>query len=417
MIFNPDIFRAYDIRGLYGQEFDDEFAYQFGIVLVEFLQARKIVIAHDMRDTSATLAGKMIEGITHAGCDVVNIGVTSTPLCYFGVINEGADGGVMITASHLGDEYNGFKPVGKDAVVIGGDNDNFDILKQMLRTRRVEPLMPKGKVISKDIKADHTEAVIKASGIKPMQFKRRVKLEANSMIVDELGAILLELGVTMDYNNPDIIFTCDPDGDRIQVGDKDNIKVRGDILGAIIARSYFKGQAMVHDVKFSHSVLDYVKHHNITPILSKTGHAFIKQTMRDNDAEFGAEFSGHYMFKAMGFVESVALTMVLILYLLEITDTDAKTLTSSIDSWFNSGEIEYGLSELPRSMDEILAEFKEKYPEGGINELDGVDITYPDWRMLIRPSSTHPAVICIVEAKTKELFEQKKQELIDLLTH
>jgi len=415
MIFNPDIFREYDIRGIYGAEFDDEFAHQLGVVLVDFLKANKIVIAHDMRNTSATIANKLIEGITKSGCEVVNIGVTSTPLFYFGVINEQADGGVMVTASHLGEEYNGFKPVGKDAVVIGGDNKNFGTLKKMLSERRPEPLLPRGTVIRKNILNEHTQAVIKASGLKSGQITSRVKLDANQMIVDELGSILLELGVPIDYNNPDVIFTSDSDGDRVQASDGDGFKIRGDLMGGLLARAYFKGKSMVHDIKFSQNVVNYLKTKDVNAIAWKTGHGFIKEAMRGNNADYAAEFSGHHFFKAMGSVESPGLMMLLTLYLRESLKVSLKQMIKPLDSWSNAGELEWPLSSLVAPFEEIKAQIKQRYVHGQINELDGINVVFSDWRWLARPSSTHPAIICIVEANTQELMEEKKRELMELL--
>ncbi|MDO8640400.1 MAG: hypothetical protein Q7R33_02555, partial [Nitrosarchaeum sp.] len=230
------------------------------------------------------------------------------------------------------------------------------------------------------------------------------------------GLALLKINVPIDYENPDIIFYFDDDGDRIAVGEPNRGKIRGDLLLGLLASYYFAGKKVVYDVKVAQSIVDYLSNEKKCEMIrSKTGHGFIKPAMIKNDAPFGGEYSGHIMYKSMGFVESPGLTMISILYLIGQLGKSISELVLPMQGWEHSGEFEFDLTMLADPKELILDKLKNKYSESDINTLDGVDIHNKDWRMLVRPSGTHHALICIVEGSTTEIMQARKQELLELL--
>jgi len=408
MEINPSIFRAYDIRGRYGEEFDNEFARKLGMVLVKYLGAKKIVISRDARASSGELAEHVAEGITSAGCDVIDIGPTSTPLFYFGVISDKADGGIMITASHLGDEFNGFKITREKAVAIGGEELFRDTAESF--TSDVGPANAPGGVSKKDLLAVYTNATIEHSGLKAGDIKTRVKFVGNEMVVSEARAVTDNLSILTVEENQDISFEFDADGDRLYVINARGEKIRGDLIGGLLAGYYFQGKKIVYDLRYSQGVLEYLRSKGIKLIPSSIGHTLIKARMREHEAEFCGEQSGHMFFKETGYVEAPTLAMLKILNILRETGKNIDELMAEVSKWHTSEEINFSFDSRQKIM-EIIAEVKEKHGDGKINEMDGLRVEYSDWSFLLRPSNTEAKLRLIVDAKTDKLLKTKIPEL------
>jgi len=411
-MFKEDIFKAYDIRGEYGKDFDNEFAKKLGSVLVKYLGAKKIVIARDMRESSGELAKEVIEGITSMGCDVVDIGSTSTPLYYFGVISESADGGIMITASHLGEEFNGFKVTKRRAISIGG-HELLEKARELFENPN-SPSKKKGEIINKNLLEEYANASIEHSGVKEGEIKTPIKLIGNEMVLKEIRAVANKLSINVVDEKEEIGFEFDPDGDRISVLNASGEKIRGDLVGGLLAGYYLEGKRVAYDLRYSRGVLEYLESKKIEAIPSRIGHTLIKKVMRENELEFCGEQSGHMFFKEMGYVEASALAMLKILNVLKETGRDIDELAGGVSNWSTTDEINFNLDSRDK-ISELLKKAKGKYSDGNINETDGVRIEYSDWGFLLRASNTEAKLRLIVDAKTESLMNKKKEELVNLL--
>ncbi len=413
MKYNPDIIKAYDIRGKYGHDFDDEFAYMLGRALVNYLDARELVISRDERETSDVLSQKLIQGIISTGCHVIDIGKTSTPLFYYGVIDMKSIGGVMVTASHLGPEYSGFKITGNNAVIIGKNSGLDEVLEYMAQDGN-QVSKEKGDIIQKSILNKHIQWVTNLCGLSKGAVKQKVKLIGNNMALGELMPVLDTLGIEHVDDGYDIAFEFDPDVDRIIVLNYKGEYIRGDLIGGMIANYYYKGKKIAYDVRYSKGVIEYLESHGLDLVPTRVGHTLIKEVLLEHDLEYGGEGSGHMFFKETGHVESTVLAMLRILRILHETGQTVDELIKPLDTWFNTWEINTRLESRQRA-NEIIEQAKVKYSDGKLNHMDGIIIDYPDWRFLLRISNTEPMIRLIVDAKTKELMEQKRDELLALI--
>lgn len=337
-MFSKEIFRAYDIRGEYNKEFDNDFAFKLGEVLVRYLNAKKIVVSRDARDSSGEIVNHVIEGITSTGCDVIDIGVTSTPLYYYGVITEGAGGGVMITASHMGDKFNGFKITGARAVNIAGDTFWESVSELFDENTESES---RGEVFTKDILADYVESVVEHSGLKPGDIKSSMKLIGNEMIINEARAVAEKLSISIVENGENIAFEFDSDGDRLAIFNPNGKKIRGDLIGGMLAGYYYPNSKTVYDIRYSRGVLEYMRSKGIKPIPSKIGHTLIKAVMREHEVNFCGEQSGHMYFKEMGYVEASTLALLKIMNVIKETGKNIDELIEPINKWSTTEEINF----------------------------------------------------------------------------
>jgi len=411
-MFKEEIFKAYDIRGEYGKDFDADFAKKLGSVLAVHLGAKKLVISRDTRPTSEGIAKEIIGGMVSVGCDVIDLGTTSTPMFYFGVINENADGGVMVTASHLGDAFNGFKMTKQSAVGIGGE----DLLKEArsLLEGAIEEADKKGVVATKDILGAYAESSIGLSGLERGEITTPVKLIGEEMILDEIRVVTSALDIKVVDSGEEISFEFDADGDRVVILDSSQRKIRGDLIGGLLAGYYFEGKRIVYDLRYSRGVLEYLRSKNIEAIPSRIGHKLIKAVMRERDAEFCGEQSGHMYFKEVGYTESPALAVLKILKILKETGKSIDELAGSISTWHTTEEINFDLASREKIL-ALLEKTKTRYSDGKIDETDGVRIEYPNWGFLLRPSNTEAKLRLIIDAREASLIAEKKEELLSLL--
>lgn len=410
MKFNPEIFKAYDIRGKYGIEFDDDFAEALGAALVGELGAKKILVARDTRPSSELLAQRVLRGITTAGADAIDIGTASTPLFYFGVIHEKTEAGIMISASHLGPEFNGFKIAREGAITMGNTTGLEPIMTALHHETEIQPAGKAGNIISKNLLEQYAEFIIDHSKLHPGDIKLKVGLMGEQLPLSEIRYIFHKLGITETKDTPDVIFELDPDGDRLMVHDGQGKLIRGDLFGGAFVMHFFQGKKIVYDIRYCRDVLQYLLSHGVSLTPSKIGHTLIKKVMRENNLDFGAEGSGHMFFKEAGYVEATALMMLKTLIMLSETGKTINELVAPLDTWAYSGEINTPL--VSRSdIDPILASLRRCYADGNASTLDGLKIEYPDWGFFVRPSNTEALIRLILEAKTKELMDEKVKEV------
>ncbi|MFA5806575.1 MAG: phosphomannomutase/phosphoglucomutase [Melioribacteraceae bacterium] len=440
-------FKAYDIRGKVPDELNTELAYKIGRTLVKYLNAKSIVIGRDVRKSSPDLSDALAKGLNDSGCDVIDLGLCGTEMIYFGTPFLNADGGVMITASHNPPEYNGLKFVKKGSVPMGYDSGLDQIEKMILSNDLGEEASVKGKVFKKDIMNEFILKVTQFFDAKKIQPYKVVVNAGNGCVGPALDALEKYLPVKMikifpepDSNFPngvpnpllpenrqptidaikkhsaDLGVAWDGDYDRCFFFDEDGNFIEGYYIVGLLAKSILKlnpGEKIVHDPRLIWNTIDVVKKAGGEAVVSKSGHAFIKQKMREVNSIYGGEMSAHHYFRDNFYSDSGLIPFVLILQLMSHEKSKLSDLVGEmIKAYPCSGEINSTISE-PEAKIKAL---KEKYSDGIISELDGVSIEYSDWRFNVRMSNTEPLLRLNVESKKNEkLMKKKTEELLNLI--
>ena len=433
------IFKAYDIRGIYPEQIDAELAEKIGRAFVVFTNAKKIVVGRDMRPHSQPLFEGLTRGIMKQGADVVDIGLCSTPMSYHANGFLGADGSVMITASHNPGEWNGFKLCKAQAVPISGDTGIADI--QMLVEADSFPAAEKqGTVTQYDIAPEYTKFL---RSYAKMDRKLKVVVDyANAMGLYEFAGIkdffeVIPMYDTLDGTFPnhlanplqtstldairkkvvevgaDFGAAFDGDADRCGFIDDEGNIIPMDLFTALIAQDILShGPATIfYDLRSSRAVRECIAENGGKPMMSRVGHAFIKTQMRENDAVFAGELSGHYYFKQNYTAESQGLAMIMLANLICRKNQPVHELVKPLRKYVSSGEINSRVADVKPILDTI----RRKYADGNMYELDGVSSEYRDWWFNVRASNTEPLLRLIVEANTKELMEAKRDELLKII--
>ena len=443
------IFKAYDIRGLYPSEIHEEAAFKIGRAFVSYLDARRIAVSRDMRVSSPALAEAFIDGARTQGADVVDFGLMGTDMLYFAVARDGFDGGAQITASHNPGGYNGVKMVRREAAPLSGDAGIGEIRDMVTRDAIPAPTRPRGGRGAQDILAAYIERVfsfIDPAAIKPFN----VVLDAGSgmgglvapKLFDRLPCRTTRLCFDIDGTFPnheanplieenrrdiverviqekaDIGIAWDGDADRCFFIDGSGEFIAGDFITALLAQAFLMrspGEKIVYDVRASYAVKDTVAAFGGTALMNRVGHAFIKRRMRDENAIFGGEVTGHYYFRDYYFADNGFIPALLILELMSKTGQTLRELLAPLGrKYFISGEINTTVA----SMDLIPARLEAlaaKYHDGHTYTLDGFSVEYPDWHFNVRASNTEPLLRLNLEALTPELMAQRRDEVLALI--
>jgi len=441
----PDIFKSYDVRGLYPAELDEDLAYAIGRAFVAELGVRSIVAGRDMRPSGVSLFEALARGANDAGADVTDIGLVSTDALYFAVGKYDFAGGVMITASHNPATYNGMKFTRDRAQAISLDT-GLSAIKSRIARGDLGPLAAtRGTISHRDILDDfaaHCLSFVDPAAIKPF----KIAIDAGNGMAGltvphvfkhlpcEVVPLFFELDGTFP-NHPaspiepenmidlqkavvehgcDLGAAFDGDADRMFIVDEKGGLVGGDMVTALVAINTLKrypGAKILYNLICSRSVPEAIVAHGGTPVRSQVGHSLIKKTMREEDVVFGGEHSGHFYFRDNWFADS---GMIALMQCLEVFSDAGKPVSqtiSPIDSRFRSGEINSRVHDIPKKLEELQAHFA----EGAIDHLDGVTIQYPDWWMNVRPSNTEPLLRLNVEGDTAELMARHRDEALDLI--
>ena len=449
MTINPAIFKAYDVRGLYPSEINEEAARLIGRGYVAYLNAKRIAVSRDMRLSSPSVAQAFIDGATEQGADVVDYGMMGTDMLYFAVATDGHDGGVQITASHNPKEYNGVKMVRQGAFPLSGEAGIGDIRDMINGGTLPPPAATRGTVTTKNVVDAYVEKVlsfIDISKIKPFN----VVLDAGNGIAGMVAPLLFdrlpvkttklcfevdgtfpnhEANPLIEENRADIVARVKKDGADIGIawdGDADRCFfidgsgefIAGDFVTALLAESFLlkhPGAKIVYDVRASYAVKDTAAKYGGTALMNRVGHAFFKQRMREEDAIFGGEVTGHYYFRDYFFADNGFIPALLILELMSIKGQTLRELLAPLrEKYFISGEINTKLKDMsliPAKLDLLSA----KYTDGKAYTLDGVSVEYPDWHFNVRASNTEPMLRLNLEATTPEMMEQKRDEVLALI--
>jgi len=446
MALDPKVFKAYDVRGLYPTELDEEGAYAIGRAYAEEFEPRAMAVGRDMRLSSPSMAAAAIHGAVDAGVEVVDIGMAGTEMLYFAVDHLGLDGGLIVTASHNPKEYTGMKIVRRGALPVGGDSG---LLKIRDRARAgFGPRKAGGSVRQEDVYPAFTEAVLSFIDVDALKPLRVVIDAANGMagamlppILDRLPTIdavrcFFEPDGTFPNHEPnpllpenrefiigkvieeraDLGVAFDGDADRCFFVDDEGAFVPGDFVTALLAASMLDkepGAKIIYDVRASWAVPDTIKAKGGEPLVNRVGHAFIKHRMRQEDAVFGGEVSGHYYFREFSRADSGTIPMLLMFELLSKTGTRLSELLRPFrERYFITGELNTPVADVALKLQELKERFG---PEGEISHLDGVSILADRWHMNVRPSNTEPLLRLNLEALDPELMKEKRDEVLEVI--
>ena len=440
------VFKAYDIRGIYGDTITDELFYKIARAYARFAQVKKVVVARDIRPHSEPLFAAFAKGLTDAGADVIDIGHASTPMSYFANGTLKADGSVMITASHNTKEWNGCKLCRANAVPISGATGIADIERMVMADDLGPVAAVKGTVSKTDILPAYAEHVRESAHLaRPLHIACDF---ANGMGICEAAAFkgtpltydglyetfdgtfpnhaanpletatLADLQKLVRANPGKYAFGVAFDGDADRAGfvDERGEIIPMDFITALVAEDLLAsnpGAACFYDLRSSKVAEETIAAAGGRPMISRVGHSFIKEQMRQNDAIFAGELSGHYYFKANFTAESSSMATFALANIVSRSDKPLSALVAPLRRYFQSGEIN---SRVTRQPAEILAAVKEKYSsQGELLELDGVTIDAwktAGWWFNVRASNTEPLIRLNLEAKTKELMATKRDEVL-----
>lgn len=445
----PEIFKAYDIRGLYPEQLDEDVARQVGRAFVAYLGARRIAVGRDMRLSSPALAAAFIDGARAQGADVVDYGLIGTDMLYYAVARDGHDGGAEITASHNPKEYNGMKLVAREAFPLSGDRGISDIRDMVLARRIPPPGRPHGTLATADVLedyVDHVLAFIDGSSLRPCTAVLDAGSGIAGLVAPRLFARLpcrtvrlcFEVDGTFPHHeaNPlievnrrhiverviaegaDLGIAWDGDADRCFFIDGRGEFVAGDFITALLAEAFLlkhPGAKIVYDVRASHAVKDTVARLGGVALINRVGHAFFKKRMREEGAIFGGEVTGHYYFRDNFYADNGFIPALLILELMSKKGQTLEALLAPLrERYFISGEINTRVGDMhavAAKLDALVA----RYADGRVSRLDGVSVEYPDWHFNVRPSNTEPLLRLNLEATTPALMAAKRDEVLAML--
>ena len=440
---DPAIFSAYDIRGIYGKDLTDEIAYRIGRAAALYLQVPEIAVGRDMRLSSSALAASLLRGITDQGASAVELGLTTTDELYFAVGKFNYPAGIMITASHNPKQYNGMKFCRAQAAPVSLETGLGDIRDLAIRGEFPEPAS-KGRVTRRDVTDDyirHALSFIDISMVRPL----KVVIDAgNGMagmimprVFQHLPCELIPLYFELDGNFPnhpaspiepenmedlqkkvrethaDLGAAFDGDADRMFPVDEHGNIVDGSMVTAVVSQSLLRkypGSTILYNLIVSKSVPELIEQMGGKAIRTRVGHSYIKAEMRRTNAIYGGEHSGHFYFRDNWFADSGLIALLIMLELVSIENKPLSELLKPLDKWVRSGEINTRVKDVPGKLKALEEHYGSQAQS--VDHLDGITLDFGDWWFNVRPSNTEPLLRMNLEAKTKELMEQKRDEVL-----
>jgi phosphomannomutase len=449
-MIDESIFKAYDIRGKYPDQLDEDVARDIGRAFVNHLglSGSTVVVARDMRLSGEALEKAFIEGVTGAGADVLDLGLVSTDALYFAVGHLEEPGGAMITASHNPRDYNGFKLCKEDAIALSGESGIGQIRDLITSGKLPAPAEYPGSVEESDIAEDYAKHCLKFIDSEGLRRLKIVVDAGNGMAGKMLPPIFERL--PFDYvpmyfeldgsfpNHPpnpiepenmeelqervvgegaDFGVAFDGDADRCFVVDERGVTISGDLLATLVAKNVLEkepGATIHYSAVCSKAFPELVEREGGKAIRTKAGHSIIKPQMRANNAAFGGEHSGHFYFRDNYFADSGIIAMLTVAELVARQEGPLSELLVPIDPYVRSGEINSEVGD----QEEVLERIEEHYAQRDapkIDHLDGLTVDYGDWWFNLRPSNTEPLLRLNVEARDRETMERERDELLGLI--
>jgi phosphomannomutase len=442
---DTDIFKRYDVRGVYPTQLNEEMAYQVGRCFASMLAAKTIACGRDMRPSGVSLFEAFARGVTESGADVVDVGLVSTDALYFAVGKYGYDGGVMITASHNPARYNGMKFTGAKAQAISLDTGLADIRDRIQSGRLPDKAAKPGKIIRQEVLEDfakHCLSFINPANVKPFKIAIDAGNGMAGKIVEpvfaHLPCQLIPLYFELDGNFPnhpasplepenmrdlqaavlkhgcDLGVAFDGDADRMFLVDEKANLISGDIVTALVAMTtlrHYPGSKILYNIICSRSVPEVIERHGGIPRRSPVGHSLIKKMMADEDIRFGGEHSGHFYFKDNWYADSGMIALMQCLEAFSERDKPVSEIIAPIDTRFRSGEINSEVTDITGK----LKKLEERHKKAQLDYFDGLTISYPDCWMNIRASNTEPLLRLNVEGDTRAVMEKHRDEALALI--
>ena len=441
-------FHAYDIRGIYNVDFDKDTAYRVGAFLPSLLGTDKVLVGRDCRVSSDEIHEYLLKGITDAGADVYDIGLSTTPMVYFGTAKYGFDASVQITASHNPKEYNGMKVSCANALPVGYDN-GLGQIEQWIKEGRETPLAEKkGSVHQKDIRKDYLDFLLgykpDLSGLKlafdlsngmSTLFAKEIFGDAPEYIFDDMdgtfpnhepnplvhkNVVALEELVKKTGADAGVIY--DGDADRVMFVDETGKFVSPDLIIALLGHYFIdeRGEKgiVIQDIRSSKAVGEYLEPMGAEMFTWKVGRANAARKLRELDGVWGGELAGHYYFRDFFYSDSGLLASILVLRVLASMKRKGisfSQLIGKIARYQNSGEINFRVEDKKGAMDAIRDHFTALQKPTAMMDFDGYRVEFSDWWFNIRPSNTEPYLRFICEATSAELLEKRIEEVKDIL--
>ena len=442
-------FHAYDIRGIYNVDFDKETAYKVGYFLPELLSADKVLVGRDDRVSSPEIHEYLIKGITDAGADVYDIGLSTTPMVYFGTANYGFKASVQITASHNPAEYNGLKVSRENALPVGYDTGLGQIKEWIENGRETVPAAVKGQIHPMDIKADYLAFLLKyKEDWSSLKIAMDVSNGMASLFVrDIFGDQPAYIYETMDGRFPnhepnplvqknvedlkklvaqtkaDIGVIFDGDADRVMFVDENSRFISPDLMIAVLGHYFLEERGekgYIHqDIRSSKAVGEYLAPMGGVMNTWRVGRAYAALKLREIDGVYGGELAGHYYFRDFFYSDSGLLAAILILNVvtkMKAQGVSLSQLISRIEKYRNSGEINFRLEDKKGAMDAVRDYFMGTEQSTAYMDFDGYRVEFPQWWFNIRPSNTEPYLRFLCEATSQELLDEKVAKVREILT-
>ena len=443
------MFKAYDVRGLYPSELDEDGAYRIGRAYVEHFEPRAIAVGRDMRLSAPSMSAAAIEGAADGGADVVDVGLVGTEMVYHAVTELELEGGICVTASHNRKDYTGMKIVRRGALPVGGDSGLAQVRDGA--AAGFGDVSRRGEVRTEDVWRSFVDQVLSFVDVEAIRPLRVVVDAANGMAGVMLPYVLErlpQLDVVRCYFEPDGSFpnhepnpllpenrefivtrtreegadlgvAYDGDADRCFFVDDTGEFVPGDFVTALLAEAMLEkerqpGAKVIYDVRASRAVPETIERAGGVALVNRVGHAFIKHRMRKEDAVFAGEVSAHYYFRDFSQADSGVVPFLLVLELLSRRERKLSELLGPYrDRFFLTGEINTPVADVALKLQEL----KERYAAlgGRISHLDGISVDFDDWHFNVRPSNTEPLLRLNLEALSETVMEEKRDEVLDLI--
>ena len=446
-------FKAYDVRGKLGEELNEEVAYNIGRAFAQHLKANRVVVGGDIRLTSESLKNALAKGLMDSGADVIDIGMTGTEEIYFAAFHLDVDGGIEVTASHNPLDYNGMKFVGRGALPISGDSGLKEI-QHIAEIQNFETISDQGALSQLSILDDyvnHLLGYINLAELKPLKLVVNSGNGAAGHVIDAIEACFEEQGVQVEFikvhhqpdgtfpngipnpllpdnrkatadavlaNGADMGIAWDGDFDRCFLFDENGEFIEGYYIVGLLADAFLNkhpGEKIIHDPRLTWNTIDIVKKAGGTPIQSKTGHAFIKERMRAEDAIYGGEMSAHHYFRDFAYCDSGMIPWLLVAELISKSGTPlSKLVGERMMAYPCSGEINYKVKDTQASIQVVKDKFSSLKPL--IDDTDGISLEFSDWRLNLRASNTEPLLRLNVESRGNlQTVEQHVAEIEALI--
>ena len=442
-------FHAYDIRGIYNVDFNKETAYKVGFFLPELLSADKVLVGRDVRVSSPEIHEYLLKGFTDAGADVYDIGLSTTPMVYFGTANYGFKASVQITASHNPAEYNGMKVSRENALPVGLDTGLGQIRDWIESGRECVPAAVKGQVHQMDIKADYLAFLLKykedwsalkiamdvSNGMASL-FVRDIFGDQPAYIYEEMDGSfpnhepnplvqknVEDLKKLVAQTKADIGVIFDGDADRVMFVDENSRFISPDLMIAVLGHYFLEERGekgYIHqDIRSSKAVGEYLAPMGGVMNTWRVGRAYAALKLREIDGVYGGELAGHYYFRDFFYSDSGLLAAILIINVvakMKAQGVSLSQLIGRIEKYQNSGEINFRLEDKKGAMDAVRDYFMQTEKSTAYMDFDGYRVEFPDWWFNIRPSNTEPYLRFLCEATTKELLDEKVAKVREILT-